>query len=1031
MPKNAPLRAIDSGRASGGGALYVTGGAGGAYVLPEHNALPGLLVGDPHAQYLTPERGAALFVPLTRQITTSASSGLSGGGELSGNLALALAAGVAGNGLALAAGVLTVGTTGLGLDTTSTQVRLTSSSNPGAYARILASNAAGELTLVGASLGTAYVGVLDLGVDTIYEDASYLQVAGAREVNFGQTIRSGTNWSVTPAGALTAASGNVAGDLYAAASAVRIINHTHGYPHAHVVINPSASWSLDEQFGVDIDDNLLVRGYIVGRHALQIKDALMICHFDGAEPCSTNFTGNPAGHMGQPGVASGGLIYRPGRFGKGVQVARATTNLMVDPSCEYDASLSLWTKFSNDGSFTATRSTEVAAVYGANVGKLAAGAGATGLFTQSVTLAAGRVVLSVFVRRADGAAVTGGDCVLYVDGNVPTNYVSVGDGWYRLWYYTAAAAGGATSVGMRVQAGATVYVDGWQVEQFKDQPSPYADGSMGAGHAWTGTAHASTSTRSASALSHALAEIHYKAPLTLAAWADLDGAQPRNYQYLWFAGSDDYSAYVRADGKLIVGGIDCGAMPAGWTHVALATSGNGTVTAYVNGTSKGSRAITRLNLSSIYTGARLGANQCDGLIDEVAVIGRALAADELRAICDSDAPIFAETSTWHWRAGANRFWVDAEGMWMLNALGQPMLGAYAGDEANPSASKTWGGLALAASDLLMGDSSRGGYVRWDDSAAALEVKGSFTVTGGNAATTTALATGLAGKLGLGEAADDINDNVTTIDGGKITTGTIAANRLSVASLSAITSYLGTVYAGPERNRIVINDVNLGLTYTGDYGSGTYGSTGRLAWYRDPSTAAEKTLELYVQDDPDYGLYAPEVQFVDRLHVFRFQSTNAYIPNLILANNAVPASIARVWHSLNDGYTSGLVAEDSAKLNGTAAAAYALLASPALTGSPTINGYTPYHTGNLTPGNYALLSGAAFTGAISSTNHIQTGSWLRLAARSTGQEPGNSQADVAGTMLIYVKTLTNPTTYELHVKWLDAGGSVQDKKISLL
>jgi len=54
---------------------------------------------------------------------------------------------------------------------------------------------------------------------------------------------------------------------------------------------------------------------------------------------------------------------------------------------------------------------------------------------------------------------------------------------------------------------------------------------------------------------------------------------------------------------------------------------------------------------------------------------------------------------------------------------------------------------------------------------------------------------------------------------------------------------------------------------------------------------------------------------------------------------------KVWHEGNDGYTSGLVAEDSAKLGGTAAASYALssalgsyapLANPAFTGTPTFD-----------------------------------------------------------------------------------------------
>ena len=49
-------------------------------------------------------------------------------------------------------------------------------------------------------------------------------------------------------------------------------------------------------------------------------------------------------------------------------------------------------------------------------------------------------------------------------------------------------------------SGKFFYIDGAQCEA-KAYPTPYCDGSLGTGHAWTGTAHASTSTRTAETLS--------------------------------------------------------------------------------------------------------------------------------------------------------------------------------------------------------------------------------------------------------------------------------------------------------------------------------------------------------------------------------------------------------------------------------------------------------------------------------------------------------------------------------------------------
>lgn len=201
MPKSALERTIDSGliMRSGAGAA---GAGGGAVLLPQHNDLPGLVVGDPHTQYLNTLRANALYVPLARQVMTGA--GLAGGGSLAYNLQLNVVtsrlistdgnaigltpgaawqfvgtdaagaplyrplAALAGNGLAENNGVLAVGA-GAGLTVSANAVALTtpgglsvssgnsatgnhthavaSSSNPGPAASLLASASDGSLTL--------------------------------------------------------------------------------------------------------------------------------------------------------------------------------------------------------------------------------------------------------------------------------------------------------------------------------------------------------------------------------------------------------------------------------------------------------------------------------------------------------------------------------------------------------------------------------------------------------------------------------------------------------------------------------------------------------------------------------------------------------------------------------------------------------------------------------------------------------------------------------------------------------------------
>lgn len=71
--------------------------------------------------------------------------------------------------------------------------------------------------------------------------------------------------------------------------------------------------------------------------------------------------------------------------------------------------------------------------------------------------------------------------------------------WYRYGcLFIAAQANGSTALGIRQTdaTARTVYVDVIQVEA-KDHATAYCDGSLGRYHAWTGTAHESTSTREA------------------------------------------------------------------------------------------------------------------------------------------------------------------------------------------------------------------------------------------------------------------------------------------------------------------------------------------------------------------------------------------------------------------------------------------------------------------------------------------------------------------------------------------------------
>lgn len=565
-------------------------------------------------------------------------------------------------------------------------------------------------------------------------------------------LRSTTTGGLTLESLLVNGEVVVGQSLTAAATAFRVINHTHDYPHAHVVVNPGPFWNLDEQFGLDVDDNLLVRGYIVGKHAIQLPGAKIIVHFDGAQPYETNFTGNAAGHMGQVATVTGPVIYRPGKFGKAAQVGEGTTNLVVNPSFEASVSTG-WSHVLEGGAITqsATRS-----MYG----------------TYSMRMQAGTAVM---VARSDTwSLANGATCTVsawcYKDSasnarlriqTLPNNVTratatatAVGE-WVYLTCTWTNDTGSAINTRATISNDATdstalVWWDGVQGEA-KAYPTAYCDGSL-PGHAWTGTANNSASTRAAAKLQ----------------WDSLMGDLPRGAWSLMFyvysfapygavnnlhilqAGGDDdngISLYQNsaAPGSLRMAWVTGGSTtnsnlsgdimtPVTWHHVALTYDG-ANLTRYVDGVQIGAVARTAFvePIRKVSAGGRYTSpiNYAPSvLIDELVLADRVVDADEIRAIVESNAPVFAETSTWHWRSGRNRVYADAEGLWVLSSTGGVVLGVYAGDETD-SGTKSWGGVTLGANDMLIGDSSRGGYVQWDDSEGDLVVAGQIMVQPGS------------------------------------------------------------------------------------------------------------------------------------------------------------------------------------------------------------------------------------------------------------------------------------------------------------
>lgn len=713
----------------------------------------------------------------------------------------------------------------VGLTGTNTIGLLTPSASPAANA-IVKTDGTSAVTLVDLTVTSDLFmsGYLDFGTDTMYEDASYLQVTGSKAVKFNQNIGN-ANWTVYNAGGASFG-GSVditgTGDLYVAGSlgGAGGVLKTSGN-RVGIACVP------DSQFALDVAGPARAQ-YFIGPHAIQLKDATMILHFDGAAPYSTNYNGILLGHKGQTATASGGYTFRPGKFGKALQIAAATTNLVAYPSLEngtLGATPDGWT-FNGAGSFV--KSADVA-YYGSYSGKLTVSnqqAYPTHSLVSTINLANAYTVsawiwiesytagtLTLSVQRIDTFAEV-------MQANADTTKLKQ---WQRVTATYAGGGSGTPSARVKVQTsvGATMiaYVDGVQVEQ-SAYLTPYCDGSLNpigsSAHAWTGTAHASTSTRTAAAIYYSIGNINAREG-SISTWLWIDGFLNYNRLFHGYNGNGNFDYYLSSAGvaNFRYNSVTTSAGTLAvrqWQHIAVTWSlETGKATTYLNGVQVAQSNITgpvTLDGTSISIGSWWGSEQINGMIDDFAILSTAIDANQVRAIYESNAPVFAESSTVSWVATPSGLvWADERGLWMRDSSGAAVLGVYGGE----AVTYNWAGFDMSAGDLVLGRNAVGSSAIWWD-----KDNGIFGFYGGGSSTAqVTIAT----------------DGNLTAGAGKIklnSTGFHAFNASSVATI----------------------DIDANGISTGDGGGrttvGTWTSGSRIKWYTVGELYAA-TPETYLDD----------------------------------------------------------------------------------------------------------------------------------------------------------------------------------------
>lgn len=199
------------------------------------------------------------------------------------------------------------------------------------------------------------------------------------------------------------------------------------------------------------------------------------------------------------GVFEDYLGYAPG-LARGVRVPEATTNLADNPvfgnatySTEWTAGSAVTAAANYDRRFI---------LFGRTSVKLVSNhASANNQYYQSLTLTVATHTASAYVKKADGSAVTASDIVIYETdgGDTASAYQNIGNGWYRV-YASWTGVASAKNIGVSLKAvGAGLYLAAFQVEA-KAYPTAFCYGDM-MGVAWSGTAHAASSTSARTAAS--------------------------------------------------------------------------------------------------------------------------------------------------------------------------------------------------------------------------------------------------------------------------------------------------------------------------------------------------------------------------------------------------------------------------------------------------------------------------------------------------------------------------------------------------
>lgn len=488
----------------------------------------------------------------------------------------------------------------------------------------------------------------------------------------------------------------------------------------------------DAQFALDIDGNIRWSGYGVGQMALQVEGVTALFHLDGVL----------TGHMGQVGTNTG-IIFDEGKFGRGIFADISLTNRIANPRFMGTYSSGIAPNYSGFalGSGAGTRSEETTlyrcGTKAQRINKTAGtgsdshrygisttytGAGGTKSMMSAWVYVTSFTSGAVIRLRADNASGPG------------TNYlgiaVTITNSMVGKWTKITATDSSHTATSGTVTAfvwieteNANIVVDQFMLVEGIDYDIPFFSGADD-GATWASTTDASASTKAASAATYATGTLGITPAVgTMMAWVKLNSpnsAATKNVVKMYTSGSDQFLIYISGASNTLYCTTNSNSVSANigtlastdWTHIAYVWELDSYPKLYINGveTVGGTLLSTLFTLpTTLYVGSdQSTANQLKGVLDELVWVDRAMPADEILAVYESNAPVFAPTSTFEFSAGPEQLvWANENGLFMRDVEGNAVLAATGRDGIS------WGGFTMNTGDFLIGNSTEG-YLRWDN-----------------------------------------------------------------------------------------------------------------------------------------------------------------------------------------------------------------------------------------------------------------------------------------------------------------------------